>query len=63
MDQYNEECYVYASVYKLINGNNRYVRTAERKCYDNDQTPPQGLILFNVIYWEIIKQYTISNLL
>ena len=60
MNQYNEVCYVYASGYSLINGNkNRYVRTAERKCFD--QTPSQGLILFNVIYWETIIQYTICN--
>ena len=62
MKQYlNAVCYVYASGYSLNNGDNIYVRTAERKCFD--QTPSQGLILFNVIYWEIIIQYTICILL
>ena len=48
MNQNNAVCYVYASGYSLINDNNRYVRTAERKCFD--QAPSQGLILFNGIH-------------
>ena len=48
-------CYVYASGYNLIS-NSYYVRTAERKCFD--QLPSQGLSLFNGIHiMKIIIQF------
>ena len=64
MNQNNAVCYVYASSYSLINGNSRYVRTAERKCFD--QAPSQGLILFNGIHIIVIFiqfVFTISSIL
>ena len=58
MNSQNHVCYVYASVYSTMSGNDRYYRTAERKCFD--QAPSQGSNFFIDIHGEIIIYYVFT---